>query len=261
MIKLIATDMDGTFLDSNKKFSKEFFELFREMEKRNIYFVIASGNQYYRLVQKFLPISERMVYIAENGSYISIGHRIVKTHPIKQESVKIVLETLINDPRILVVLCGKNSAYALNKDLEYKSEIVKYYCAYQFVETFDNIDDEILKIAILDKTGHVLECVDKYAPLFPDNVQVVTSGHEWMDIQDKGINKGVALKEFSEQMNITPDECIAFGDQMNDYEMLKFVTHSCAMENAVDQIKDICQYIVPSNDQNGVIETIKEILK
>ena len=51
MIRLIATDMDGTFLDSNKKFDKSFIELFYKMQEKNIKFVIASGNQYYRFYQ------------------------------------------------------------------------------------------------------------------------------------------------------------------------------------------------------------------
>ena len=53
MIRLIATDMDGTFLDSQKKFDKSFIDLFYQMKEKNIKFVIASGNQYYRLYQKF----------------------------------------------------------------------------------------------------------------------------------------------------------------------------------------------------------------
>ena len=67
MIKLIATDMDGTFLDSSKRFSMEFFDIFEELRKRKIKFVIASGNQYFRLYQKFLPISNEMYFIGENG--------------------------------------------------------------------------------------------------------------------------------------------------------------------------------------------------
>ena len=69
MIRLIATDMDGTFLDSNKKFDKSFIELFYKMQEKKIKFVIASGNQYYRLYQKFLPLSDQMYFIAENGSH------------------------------------------------------------------------------------------------------------------------------------------------------------------------------------------------
>ena len=64
MIKLIATDMDGTFLDSNKRFDFEFIDIFYELKKRDIKFVVASGNQYYRLFQKFVPLSEQIYFIS-----------------------------------------------------------------------------------------------------------------------------------------------------------------------------------------------------
>ena len=62
MIKLIATDMDGTFLDSDKRFDPEFIDIFYKLKEKGIKFVIASGNQYYRLYQKFLP-SSMILYI------------------------------------------------------------------------------------------------------------------------------------------------------------------------------------------------------
>ena len=66
MIKLIATDMDGTFLDSDKRFDPEFIDIFYKLKEKGIKFVIASGNQYYRLYQKFLPLSEQMYFIGKN---------------------------------------------------------------------------------------------------------------------------------------------------------------------------------------------------
>ena len=73
MIKMIATDMDGTFLDSEKRFDPEFIDIFYKLKEKNIKFVIASGNQYYRLFQKFIPLSDQMYFIAENGSFIAEG--------------------------------------------------------------------------------------------------------------------------------------------------------------------------------------------
>ena len=68
MIELIATDMDGTFLDSNKRISPQFPSLYFKMQEKGVRFVIASGNQYYRLYQKFLPLSGDIIFIAENGA-------------------------------------------------------------------------------------------------------------------------------------------------------------------------------------------------
>ena len=57
MIKLIATDMDGTFLDSNKRFDFEFIDIFYELKKRDIKFVVASGN----LVNKYILLQKMVV--------------------------------------------------------------------------------------------------------------------------------------------------------------------------------------------------------
>ena len=60
--------------------------------------------------------------------------------------------------------------------------------------------------------------------------------------------------------DIEPDECVAFGDQMNDYELLQQVKYGYAMANAVQPIKDIAYEVIASNDEQGVIQKIKEIL-
>lgn len=78
--------MDGTFLDSSKRFSMEFFDIFEELRKRKIKFVIASGNQYFRLYQKFLPISNEMYFIGENGSYIAKGAKLIATNTLKKRT-------------------------------------------------------------------------------------------------------------------------------------------------------------------------------
>ena len=60
---------------------------------------------------------------------------------------------------------------------------------------------------------------------------------------------------------IKPEECAAFGDQMNDYELLKHVKYSYAMSNAVDAIKEISYEVILSNEEQGVLQKIKEILE
>ena len=67
MIKLIATDMDGTFLDSSKRFSMEFFDIFAELRKKGIKFVIASGNQYFRLYQNFYQFLMKCILLVKMG--------------------------------------------------------------------------------------------------------------------------------------------------------------------------------------------------
>ena len=136
MIKLIATDMDGTFLDSHKQFDKEFIDVFYQMKEKDIKFVVASGNQYYRLYQRFLPLSEHMYFVAENGSYIAKGTTELYCNIISKEDVERIKEILSKEDRIFMVLCGRKGAYILKEHFEYRFEIKKYYCAYTFIDSF-----------------------------------------------------------------------------------------------------------------------------
>lgn len=260
MIKLVATDMDGTFLDSNKKFDPEFIDIFYKLKEKDIKFVIASGNQYYRLYQKFVPLSEYMYFIAENGSYIAKGARELYANIIQPQHVEIVKDIIEKIPRIFMIMCGRKGAYVLKDYSEYRNEVKKYYCSYSFVDSFDEVQDDIMKIAIFDPYQRIHEVIDDVKSGLPKELKVVTSGNEWMDIQNKSINKGVGIRFLQKIYDIQAEECAAFGDQMNDYELLQQVKYSYAMENAVQPIKDIAYEVIPSNDKQGVLIKLKEIL-
>ena len=74
-MKLLATDMDGTLLNSQKEFDNEFFEVLQKVLEKEMYFVIASGNQFYHLYNQFLPYSDELYFISENGSFITKGKK------------------------------------------------------------------------------------------------------------------------------------------------------------------------------------------
>lgn len=260
MIKLIATDMDGTFLDSHKQFSPESIDLFYELQNLDIKFVIASGNQYYRLFQKFIPLSEQMYFVAENGSYVAKGTKELYFNTIKKENVEKIKEVISQTPRVFMILCGRKSAYILKDYFDYRHEVKKYYCNYAYVNNYDEIDDDIIKIAIFDPEYRTNELVEGIRARLPEEVKIVTSGNEWMDIQNKEVHKGIGLQFLQQLENIDPSECAAFGDQMNDYELLKQVKYSYAMANAVDPIKEIAYEVIDSNDKQGVIKKLKEII-
>lgn len=260
MIKLIATDMDGTFLDSSKRFSMEFFEIFEELRKRNIKFVIASGNQYFRLYQKFLPISNEMYFIGENGSYIAKGARLLATNTLDKKQVKAIIGLVEKHQELRMILCGVKSAYVLNKYQDLENVVRTYYCNYLFVDSYDDIDDEIMKVAIYDPENKIIRYADDIARGLAKGIKATTSGNEWIDIQNEDINKGKAISLLQKELNILPEECMAFGDQMNDYSLLKSVKYSYAMANAVPKIKDIAYGLADSNDNQGVLKVIKEVV-
>lgn len=260
MIKLVATDMDGTFLNSDKEFDPRFVHVFHELNKLGIKFVVASGQQYYRLYQRFIPMSENMCFIAENGTYVAMGSQKLFANEIKRELVDQAVEIIEKTPRIFMIMCGTKGAYIEKKYKDYEYEVKKYYCMYEFVDSFAEVDDEIIKLAIYDPNYNIKELLDDVLKQLPEQLKTVTSGNEWMDITNKEANKGLSMVFLQEYLGIHDYESIAFGDQMNDYELLQSVKYSFAMENAVDEIKEIAYDVVPSNIEQGVLIKLEEII-
>ena len=235
MIRLIATDMDGTFLNSDKQFDDHFFELFQELQQKSIYFVIASGNQFYHLYNQFLPISDDLYFIAENGAFITHGTKELYSFSMDKKTVLEIMKILERYPEIMPVIGGKKQSYIHQRYQKYQLEIERHYDRYQFIQDISDIDDVILKFSIHDPRHHVEKYVD--------------------------FIKGFGINFLKKILNINDDECMAFGDQMNDYELLKNVKYACAMDNAVEDIKNIAYEVVQSNDEQGVLKKIENILK
>ena len=87
---------------------------------------------------------------------------------------------------------------------------------------------------------------------------ISVSGELWMDFMNVGVNKGTAIERIQEYYDVTYDETMAFGDYLNDYEMMQSCKYSYAMANAHPKLKEVSNYEAKSNDENGVVEVIKE---
>ena len=259
MIKLIATDMDGTLLNSSNEIQEGFYEVFNELQEKEIIFAAASGRQYYNLLDRFKGIEEKMMFIAENGTFV-----VYKGEELIVNSLDINLaRELIKIGRTIknsyIILCGKKSAYIESCDERLIEQTQKYYTRYEIVSDLTKIEDDILKVTICDFSGSENNS-NKYFDDYRDKAQIAVSGEIWLDITAKGINKGVAIEEIQELLNIKHEETMVFGDYLNDLDMMSSAYHSYAMENAHDDLKKVARFIAKSNDDSGVVHAIKAML-
>ena len=125
----------------------------------------------------------------------------------------------------------------------------------------DTTRDEFVKIAIYDPEYKISRYLDKINSFMTDELKIVTSGFEWMDITNNNVHKGNGMTLFQELFNISKDECVAFGDNMNDYELLTSVTYSYAVDNAVQPIKEIAYDIIGNHNDFSVVSKIKELIQ
>lgn len=260
MIKLIATDMDGTLLNSKNEIQDGFYDVFNEIREKEIIFAAASGRQYYNLLEKFKDIKDNMMFIAENGTFVVYKGKELVVNSLDINLARELIKIGRTIENAFVILCGKNSAYIESKDERLLEQTKKYYARYEIVSDLTKVEDEILKVTICDFSGSE-ENSNKYFDDYREKAQVCVSGKIWLDITANGVNKGVAIKEVQERLGIDYKETMVFGDYLNDLEMMDSAYYSYAMENAHDDLKKVARFIAKSNDDNGVVHAIREILK
>lgn len=236
-IKLIASDLDGTLLlNGAQKLQPNTSLLIHELTKRGIVFLAASGRQYASLRKLFYPICTEIAYICENGclSFFEeeMIHRVEMDRAMGQEIIRTIMER--GDSEALV--SGVNTCYIQPKDPAF------YHLINDEVGNNTTVVPDILateepymKISVYEKAGVRDEAY--WAERFGDRAEVVTSGHAWLDLMPKGVNKALALSKILEKLEIDPEECVAFGDNYNDREMLEMVGRPVVMETGKPEIK------------------------
>lgn len=262
MVKIIFSDMDGTLLTSANKLPDGFDAAMAELKRRNVIFAPASGRQYFSLLRSFDKYRDDFLFLAENGTLVMYKGEEIFSCPLGFEAARKVLAASEGFENILRVYCGKKDAYLRREQNtpEFYAELEKYYTHNGVVDSFDDIDDMPLKIAFFDPTANAKKNIYDKLTQFYDSLQVVLSSDYWVDVMSPNINKGEAVKNIQCVMNIKPEECAAFGDYLNDYEMLKNVGYGFAMGNAHPELKDIAKFAVPNNDQAGVLFGIRRLM-
>lgn len=261
-IKLIVTDMDGTFLNSKYEMSPDFPKVYQELKNRGIVFVPASGRQMSGITKYFDDIENEIGFIAENGGYIVYKNKELFADEMNRESVVKVIETVRKIPNARAVLSAKKKAYYETNDQEFIDFFTQYYTQNEKVPDLTQVmNDSTFKIAVYHKEGFEKNLYPALRQFEDDHLEVVVSGQYWLDVMNKKINKGIALEKLQKSLNILPEETMAFGDYMNDIEMLKNAEYSYAMKNAHPLVKETALYETSSNDDFGVVEVIKEYLE
>lgn len=259
-IKLIATDMDGTLLNSQGQVSDRFFELFNKLKQQNIIFVAASGRQYFSITDKLNGIRNDITIIAENGALTKKQEQDLLLIDLNQDEIKDLILLLRPIDEIDIVLCGKKAAYIESTNQDFKSVFKEYYNRYETVEDLTAVDDDhFLKIAVYCKHGSETQLYPHVKHLEKD-FQVKVSGDVWLDLSHLDANKGFALSKLQDSLGITKEETMVFGDYNNDLEMFEQAAIGIAVENAHPNIKKVATHITKSNNEAGVEIILEQLL-
>ena len=260
-IKLVAADMDGTLLNAQHELSAEFFPVFDKMKEHGILFAVASGRQYFNLLNRFESTREDTIFIAENGSYVVYRGKEILVQAMAREVAMEQVQEAGKLPEVFPILCGKKTAYIQHTNPAFIENVEMYYDKYLVVEDILQIeDDEFLKIALCDMAGSEKNSY-QYFKQKQDQLQVKISGSIWLDISHKLANKGRAIEVLQRSYDISSEETMVFGDFLNDLEMMQAAYYSYAMANAHPDIKRVSRYLAKSNEEDGVVIILKQMVE
>lgn len=244
MIKLVASDLDGTLLlNGAQSVEDSMFETIGRLLDRGILFAPASGRQMTSLKRLFAPVAEELVYISENGALVSYKGKTIAKTPMKRKLALEIIEDVLAQDYCEVLVSGEKTSYIKPKTKEYHdrmTKVVNYHTT--LVSDFSEIQEDILKVAVCDLSG-IEHSKEHFFKRWGNEAAAVVSGSLYLDFMDLKVSKGNAMKQIQQSMNILPEECMAFGDNYNDIPMLDSVGHAYVMEKAVDDIKKHSQFI------------------
>lgn len=261
MLKLIATDMDGTFLKADQTYdTARFASLHRRLVQADIRFVVASGNQYFQL-RSFFDAYPDTIYVAENGAYIRDADTIYALHSFKPAVVAQILAQLQGIADLKVLVCGQNSAYTLTTtDPAHVANMRQYYHRLAVVNDFDHLDDQILKFALTCPPEATEKIVAQLNSALAGLAQPTSSGRGDIDLIQPGVHKAAGLAELGEKLGIDLKDMAAFGDGGNDLEMLQAVGLGVAMANAQPHVAAVADAHALSNAESGVLAFMETLL-
>ena len=271
-IKLIATDMDGTFLDERGSFDRQRFEkVLTELEHRDIPFVVASGNGMGRLLRIFKGFEDRLTFVAENGGHIyQKGQTLYRqTLPVPlirevmdflQDGVKDCCFMLAHDEKIYMAQ-GARQPF---EDLEaiepaQMAAFLKRITYLPDIKAFPE-QEVFYKMGLWVPEPRVPQLVTAFNQAFSGKLNAVTSGYGSIDLMPAGIHKAWGLQRVMDPLGIDPSQVMAFGDNDNDIEMLDLARYSFAVDNASPAAKAAARFHIPHHSQGSVLTSIEHYL-
>lgn len=265
--KAVAVDMDGTFDNDDLTFDHPHFEkVLTKLRQRHIHFIVSSGRPLVRLRRDFAGFLDRIDMIADNGSLLIQDNSIISSHVLTYKtSVALINFIQDNYPEAHIVASGMDHAYlSKNAPTDFK-RLMHFY--YPNEIQVDNLPEDIpsservTKLTLNCSAELAAKIESRFNKFNGERIHCTTSGFDDIDIVPYGVNKAQGLKYFLRYFNVKPSELIAFGDGLNDKEMLELAGYSYAMANDDERIKKLAKYQAPSNNDSGVLQVLEKYLQ
>ena len=220
--------------------------------------------QYLEHLQEMFGAEIKVVTSGENGSICIHQGKVISRGIIADDLACRIIDEVKKSPNFDILISREDACLIEDNHEAFVNHIVNVMQnTTKIVDDLSKIEGPFLKIAIcnmIDDTKVIMQYLEHLQEMFGAEIKVVTSGNIWIDFIAPGTNKGAALSNLMKLFHVKPEECMAFGDQYNDLEMLELVGHSYAMSNSApgvsyyadevtDSVEDVLEDVLASLDK------------
>ena len=256
MIKLIASDIDGTLLQNGQTaISERFFAAARRLMGKGVAICAASGRQYSSLKNLFAPVAEGMYFLCENGAVVyGPGMELLSKTVIQRSTALELCRDILDIPDCELLISGTNMSYLCPKTEDYIRHI-RYFVGNNttILESPRDMPEEFVKISAYYRPGATL-VEPLLRPKWEHTFQAAVAGACWLDFTLA--DKATGIRALCRHLRIDAGEILAFGDNYNDIPMLDAVGHPYLMESAVSELRQ--RYPKQCSRPEDVLETLEE---
>ncbi len=285
MIKLIASDMDGTLLNKSHKIDKETVVAINKAEEAGIVFAISTGREYDTVEPLLKENNITCQCVLMNGAeYRDEYGNILEEINIELDKASKIIN-ILQEEKVCARIFTNKGIYTTDskeealKEMVYRTlsfnpelteeeaiEIAKmqpYFINLNYIsdlEEFLNSGIEVRKFVAFHNN---IELINKMKKVIAEieGIAVSSSFMDNIEITHITAQKGIILAKVAKKMGFKRDEVLVLGDSFNDYSMFTEFSESVAMGNAIPEIKEIAKYITDTNDNLGVAKAIYKILE
>lgn len=239
MIKLIASDIDGTLLRGGaEEISAVFFEQANRLMDQGVAVCAASGRQYKSLRRLFAPAADRMYFICENGAVVfgpGDPPRLISRTEIDRATALKLCHDILNVPECELLISGTNTSYLCPKTEEFVT-LIRYFVGNNLaiLPNPEAMPEDFVKISAYYRAG-----ADRIEPIlrpqWEGTFQVAIAGQPWLDFTIA--DKSTGILALCRDLGISPEDAAAFGDNYNDIPMLRTVGHPWLVDTAAEALR------------------------
>lgn len=270
-IKLVAADMDGTLLNSDRKVSEYTQQIIRKVLHQGVHFVAATGRAFNAMPKELETIEKIRYGIFSNGATVyDIREKKVLYKNQFQPKQALELIDFVRQFDNMVSMIHNGQSYGERSQMEnidyyeldtYTREML--ISSRKIIENTEEYikehDDTVEKVTLVFRTFEEKEKV-REALKELDFIQYASSLPKNLEISKKGCNKGDGLLHLTQVLGIGPKETMACGDADNDMEMLQQAGLAIVMENGLDSMKKLADYITVTNNEDGVAKAMEKFV-